>query len=104
MKYNFTKFLQEGGPVEGAPAPEQGPESAPQGSGPQGPQGPEGPGGPEGGMEQQVMQMAQQIAQQIGDPQVIGMLGEALIQIAQGAGEQQAPAFQRRGGKMVRIR
>ena len=77
-------------PQEGAPAP--GPEAAPEGA----------PAA--GGPEQQVMQMAQQIAQQIGDPQIIMMLADALMQIAQGAAQQAQPAYQMRGGKLVRIR
>lgn len=97
MKLNIKKF-QDGGamapeeqggapmPEGGAPAPEQAPAPA------------------QGGPEQQVMQMAEQIAQQIGDPQIIMMLAEALMQIAQGAAQPQQPAYQMRGGKMYRIR
>lgn len=96
MKLNIKKFQdggamapeeQAGAPMpEGAPAPEQAPAPA------------------QGGPEQQVQQMAMQIAQQIGDPQIIMMLAEALMQIAQGAAQQAQPAYQMRGGKMYRIR
>lgn len=95
MKLNIKKF-QEGGPMgpeeQAAPMPAEQAAPAPA----------EAPAA--GGPEQQVMQMAQQIAQQIGDPQIIMMLGNALIQIAQGAAQQAQPAYQMRGGKLVRIR
>lgn len=93
MKLN-VKYLQEGGMALEAMGPEAG---APEASAPA-----EAPA--EAGIEEQVMQMAQQIAQQIGDHQVIGMLGEALIQIAQSAAQPQAPAYQRQGGRLVRIK
>ena len=90
MKLNVRKF-QEGGPM-GPEDPGMAPAPAEQGA----PMPPEAGGAPAGGPgpEEQVMQMAQQIAQQIGDPQIIMMLADALMQIAQGAAQQAQPAYQ----------
>ena len=78
MKVNFIKKFQEGGQVE---------QGQPQG----------------GGAEEQIAQMAQQLAQQLQDPKIIGMLGQALMQIAEGAVQEQAPQgppVYKRGGKV----
>lgn len=86
-----VKRFQVGGSVEqGAPAQE-----APAGA-------QEGQGSP----EEQIMGMAQQIIQSIG-PEAAAMLAQVIMQMlqeAQGQGApQQAPAYQRKGGKLVRI-
>ena len=72
-------------PVEGAPMegqPQEGGQMAP---------------------EEQLMMMAQEIVQQLG-PEGAAMLAEAIMALLQqGAAPQEAPAFARRGGKLVRI-
>ena len=74
--------MQEGG---AAPAPEAG-----------GPQA--------GGPEEQLMQMAQQILQQLG-PDAAGMLAQMILDMLQSAASQAPqgqPQFARQGGKLVR--
>lgn len=111
MKFsNRIMRFQEGGPMpaedpamqEGAPA---GPEGAPEQGG--------APAGPEqGGLEQQMQQMAGQLVemlmQQIGDPQavmaILQMAMEMVGQAAQGGPQGPAPAYQKRGGRLYRIR
>ena len=91
MKLNPKKF-QEGGAIspEQAAAEQQGAEQQGQ------PQG--------GGPEEQIMQIAQQILQQLG-PEGAAMLVEVLTQmLQQGAPQQQAPAYQKQGGRLVRVR
>lgn len=91
MQLNVKKF-QEGGPV--GPTPEAGPAPEPMSAPTPGPENP----------ERQIMQLAQQIAQQIGDPNMIRALAEALMQIADSITTPAPPAYQMCGGKMVRIR
>lgn len=82
-----VKKFQQGGPMpdEGAPAgapAEQGGQMAP---------------------EEQLMMMAQEIIQQLG-PEGAAMLAEAIMaMLQQGAAPQEAPAYAKRGGKLVRI-
>lgn len=83
------KRFQEGGQV--APAPQGGE----QGGAPAGGAGP----------EEQVMQMAQQIIQQLG-PEAAAMLAQAIIEMLQGAGGGEAapqgePVYAKKGGKLV---
>ena len=80
-----VKFLQEGGQAPAAPANPQ--------------------GGNQPGPEEQIMQMAQQIVQQLG-PEAAAMLAEMIMQMLQGAPAEEPqgqPAFQRKGGKLVMI-
>lgn len=66
------------------------------------------PAAPAGGEQQmapeeQLMMMAQEIIQQLG-PEGAAMLAEAIMaMLQQGAAPQQAPAYARKGGKLVRI-
>lgn len=82
-----VKKFQQGGPMpdEGAPAGapvEQGGQMAP---------------------EEQLMMMAQEIIQQLG-PEGAAMLAEAIMaMLQQGAAPQQAPAYAKKGGKLVKI-
>ena len=69
---------------EGAPAPEQG---QPQGGGP----------------EEQLAQMAQEIIQQMG-PEAAAMLAQIIMQMLESVAQQEQPAFQRKGGKLVMVR
>lgn len=63
---------------------------------------PEAPAAPQaGGPEEQVMAMAQQIISQIG-PEAAALLAQTIMQMLQGAA-QQAPAYARKGGKLVKI-
>ena len=80
------KRFQMGGemPQEGAPAPEQG---KPQGGGP----------------EEQLAQMAQEIIQQMG-PEAAAMLAQIIMQMLESVAQQEQPAFQRKGGKLVMVR
>lgn len=61
----------------------------------------------EGGPEEQIMQMAQQIIEQLG-PEAAAMLAEMIMQMLQsamgGEAEQapQEPVYQRRGGRLIR--
>lgn len=53
--------------------------------------------------EEQLMMMAQEIIQQLG-PEGAAMLAEAIMaMLQQGAAPQQAPAYAKRGGKLVKI-
>ena len=69
-------------------------------------------GGEMGGSpEEQLMMMAEEIVSQLG-PEAAMMLAEAIAMMVQGSGEmgggepmpQEAPAYARRGGKLVPIR
>ena len=78
------KRFQEGGQ---APA-------APQGGEQQGP-----------GPEEQIMQMAQQIVQQLG-PEAAAMLAQVIMEMLQGAGgeaPQGEPVYAKQGGKLVLV-
>lgn len=95
-------FLQEGGPVPaqdpamagGAPAA---PEAAPAEAAPQ--------GNPEKALAQMAQQLVDMLMQQIGDPQaVMAVLQMAAEMVGQAAAPQEAPAYQRQGGRLVRIR
>lgn len=60
-------------------------------------------GGEQMAPEEQLMMMAQEIIQQLG-PEGAAMLAEAIMaMLQQGAAPQQAPAYARKGGKLVRI-
>lgn len=64
-------------------------------------------GAPAGGAnpEEQLMQMAQQIVQQLG-PEAAAMLAQAIMAMLQGGGGEEqapAPAYARKGGKLVRV-
>lgn len=77
-----VKKLQEGGQVAPAPGGEAGP-----------------------GPEEQIMQMAQQIIQQLG-PEAAAVLAQAIIEMLQGAGgaeeaPQGEPVYAKKGGKLV---
>lgn len=80
------KRFQEGGQ---APAAPQGGEQA-------------GPG-----PEEQIMQMAQEIIQQLG-PEAAAVLAQAIMEMLQGGGGGEAapqgePTYQRKGGKLVMV-
>ena len=103
LKRDVKKF-QEGGAVDpamagGAPAPETDAAAA-------GAQG----GAPAGPSPEQVMQIAQEAVSQMG-PEIAMAVAQAIMEIVQGGGAPAGPApagpepqFQRRGGKMVRVR
>lgn len=75
-----SKFLQEGGQAPAAPG---------------------APGAPaQPSPEEQLMGMAQQIIQQLG-PEAAAMLAQVIVQMLQGG--QQAPAYARKGGKLVKV-
>lgn len=80
------KRFQEGG--EMAPAPQGGEQ------------------GGQGGPEEQIMQMAQQIVQQLG-PEAAAMLAQVIMEMLQGGGGEAAPAeapvYARKGGKLVKV-
>lgn len=80
------KRFQMGGemPQAGAEAPAQG---QPQGGGP----------------EEQLAQMAQEIIQQMG-PEAAAMLAQIIMQMLESVAQQEQPAFQRKGGKLVMVR
>lgn len=70
---------------------------------------PDGQGQDQGqaGAEQQIAQMAQQIVQQLG-PEASALLAQAIMQLVQGAaggggGGQEAPTYQKKGGKLVKV-
>lgn len=77
------KKLQEGGV-----APQAAPEGAPA-------------GGP--GPEEQIMQMAQQIVQQLG-PEAAAMLAQAIMAMLQQGGGQGQPVYAKKGGKLVLVK
>lgn len=64
----------------------------------------EQPGAPaqQAGPEEQILQMAQEIISQLG-PEGAAMLVEAIAQLLQSA-PQEAPAYARKGGKLVPIK
>lgn len=97
MRVRSRKF-QMGGPMPEEQMPQ---EVAPQEQMPQ---------GGEMGPEEQIMMMAEEIVGQLG-PEAAMMLAEAIAMMVQGGGEgggepmpQEAPAYARRGGKLVPIR
>ena len=83
-----VKSLQEGGQM--APAPTEG----------GAPAGPEQGGSP----EEQIIQMAQQVIQQLG-PEAAAMLAQVIMEMLQGGGGEQAPqgepVYAKQGGKLV---
>lgn len=103
MKFNNKIYrFQEGGPMPEDPAmapaePGMAPEEAPM--------GPEQGGQDQ--MMQQIGQMAQEIIQQMG-PDAAAMLAQAIMEMLQGGGAgapaPEAPAFQRKGGRLVRVK
>jgi hypothetical protein len=54
------------------------------------------------------MQVAQQLVemlmQQIGDPAAVSAILQAALEMVEGAAQQQAPVYQRNGGRIRRIR
>lgn len=60
------------------------------------------PAAQQGGMEEQIIMMAQEIISQVG-PEGAAMLAEAIMQLLQSA-PQEAPAYARKGGKLVPIK
>lgn len=80
------KRFQMGGemPQAGAEAPAQG---QPQGGSP----------------EEQLAQMAQEIIQRMG-PEAAAMLAQIIMQMLESVAQQEQPAFQRKGGKLVMVR
>lgn len=94
----LTKKFQQGGPIDPAMDPGMDPNAQP------GMEPGMEPGMDQGGSpEEQLVMMAQEIISQIG-PEGAAMLAEAIMGMLQGGGApQEAPAFARRGGKLVRI-
>lgn len=86
----LVKKFQQGGPVKAAPAEEVPVEGAPM---------------EQGGAEEQIAQLAQQLVemllQQIGDPNAVMMVLQMAMEMLQGAAQQSQPVF-RKGGKLVR--
>lgn len=86
----LVKKFQQGGPVEAAPAEEVPMEGAPM---------------EQGGAEEQMAQLAQQLVemllQQMGDPNAVMMVLQMAMEMLQGAAQQSQPVF-RKGGKLVR--
>lgn len=82
----------------GGEMPEPGMEQAPMDPGMEGGEG--------GGIEEQIIMMAEQIITEVG-PEGAAMLAEAIMGMLQGGGEQaptpEAPQYARRGGKLVRL-
>lgn len=82
-----VKKFQMGGP---APDPTQ--------------QGGVDPAAQQGGMEEQIIAMAQEVISQVG-PEGAAMLAEAIMMmLQQGGAPQEAPAYARKGGKLVPIK
>ena len=85
MRIKEIKFMQQGGAMA---APEATPAAGT----------PEMSGAPQGGAEEQIMQMAAQLIQEIG-PEAAMMLAQAIMQLLQeGQGQ---PTF-KRGGKLAK--
>lgn len=109
MKFsNRIMRFQEGGPMpaedpamqEGAP---MGPEGAPAEGG--APAGPEQGAGPEQQLQQMAGQLVEMLMQQIGDPQaVMAVLQMATEMVGQAAQGGPTPAYQKLGGRLVRVR
>jgi len=84
MKVNFVKKFQMGGEMAPAAAPA---EQTPQGGGP----------------EEQLAAMAEQVISQLG-PEAAAMLAQMIMEMLQaGAAPQGAPAYAKKGGKLVMI-
>lgn len=82
-----VKKFQQGGPMPAEGAPMEAQPGAEQQMAP----------------EEQLMMMAQEIIQQLG-PEGAAMLAEAIMMmLQQGEAPQEAPAYARKGGKLVRI-
>lgn len=60
-------------------------------------------GAEQAGIEEQVAMMAEQIVTELG-PEGAAMLAEMIMQMLQGGAEQPQPTYQRKGGKLVRVR
>ena len=89
-----VKKFQQGGEMGGQPSPEQmaAEQQAAQDGAPQ-----EG-----GNPEEQLMQVADQIIQEMG-PEAAAMLAQIIMEMLQGGGEPQPqPTFQRKGGGLKR--
>ena len=90
-----VKFLQQGGAMAAAPA-----DAAAQ----QGAVSPEETQEQGGAPEEQIMEMAMQIVQEVG-PEGAAMLAQAIMQILeQASAPQEQPVFARKGAKLVRVK
>lgn len=102
MKLNRILFAQDGAAM---PAPEE--QGAPMGPEEQG--APAEGGAPAGGSpEEQLQQIAGQLVemlmQQIGDPQAVMAILQMAMEMLSQAAQQQAPAYQRMGGRLRRVK
>ena len=105
MKFNqnlMVRRFQEGGPMpeeqgapmgpEGAPAPEEQGAPAPQG------------GNPEEQLRQIAGDLVNQLMQAFQDPQAVAAVLQMALEMVSQAGAPAQPAFQRMGGKLVRVK
>ena len=96
MKIIPRKF-QEGG---AAPSGDQSQGQAPAQGAPDQTQAPaQGQGSP----EEQIAQMAQEIISQMG-PEAAAMLAQTIMQMIQSVAQQGQPTYQRKGGRLVKVR
>jgi len=93
LNKNLIKYLQEGGAMEPAPEESAAPAAAP---------APEA-GGPDP-IKQTAGQLLDMLMQQIGDPQAVAAILQAALEMLQSAAAPQEPVFQRRGGKLMRVK
>ena len=96
MKFKTLKMFQEGGAMPAEDPAAMAPEGAEEG------------GAPAQGGDQAIMQVAQQIVealmQQVGDPQAVAAILQAALEMVAGAAQEQAPVYQRNGGRISRVR
>lgn len=91
MKINskLTKMFQEGGAVTEAPVTEQ-------------PQ--EQQATAEQAIQEFAAQLVEMLMQQVQDPAAVSAILQAALEMVEGAAQQQAPVYQRNGGRIRRIR
>lgn len=87
------KFLQEGGEM-----PAEAPEA--QGAAPAEGQA----GGAEEAMAQVAQQLVQQLMNAVQDPQAVAAILQMALEMVAGAAQEQAPVYQRNGGRIQRVR
>lgn len=84
------KYLQEGGQM---PAEQAAPQGAPAEA-----------GGAEQAMAQMAQQLVEMLMQQIGDPQAVAGILQMALDMVASAAQEQAPTYQRNGGRLVRVK
>ena len=89
------KYLQDGGQISA--------EEAAMNGGQQGAAAPE-QGSAEQAIQEFAAQLVEMLMQQVQDPAAVSAILQAALEMVEGAAQQQAPVYQRNGGRVRRLR